>query len=41
MSKKQKSTYSLPVRILAIILTILVASGVVTYLIMFFISLFS
>lgn len=41
MSKKQKSTYSLPVRILAIILTILVASGVVTYLIMFILNLFS
>lgn len=40
MSNKQKSSYSLPVRILAIILTVLVASGVVTYLIMFILSLF-
>ena len=40
MSKKKKSTYSLPVRILALVLTALVASGVITYLIMFFMSLF-
>ena len=35
MEKKQKTTYSLPVRIMAILLTLLVASGTLTYLIMF------
>ena len=38
---KKKSTYSLPVRIMALALTFLVASGVLTYLVMFFMSLFS
>lgn len=41
MAQKKTGTYSLPVRILAIILSILVASGAVTYLIMFLISLFA
>lgn len=35
-----KSSYSRPVRILALILSILVTGGVVTYLIMFFMQLF-
>ena len=35
MAQKKTVTHSLPVRILAIILSILVASGAVTYLIMF------
>ena len=35
MSKNTKPTYSLPVRIMAILLTLLVASGTLTYLIMF------
>ena len=35
MEKKQKPTYSLPVRIMAILLTLLVASGTLTYLIIF------
>ena len=35
MEKKQKPTYSPPVRIMAILLTLLVASGTLTYLIMF------
>ena len=38
MSKKQG--YSLPVRIMAIALTVLVTSGVLTYLIMFITELF-
>ena len=38
---KKKSTYSLPVRIMALVLTVLVASGVLTYLVMFIMSLFS
>jgi len=38
--KKRESTYSLPTRILAVALTILIASGIVTYLILFLISLF-
>lgn len=37
---KKRATYSLPVRILALVLTALVASGVLTYLVMFFMSLF-
>ena len=40
MSKQRKQDYSLPVRILAIALTVLVASGVLTYLIMFIMELF-
>jgi len=40
MSKKTKSTYSLPVRILAIVLTALVASGALVYLVMFLMTLF-
>ena len=40
MSKKNKSTYSAPVRILALILTALVTSGVLVYLVMFILSLF-
>jgi hypothetical protein len=40
MSKKSKSTYSTPVRVLALILTGLVASGVLVYLVMFILSLF-
>lgn len=40
MSKKT-STYSLPVRIAALALTFLVASGVLTYLVSFIINLFS
>lgn len=40
MSKQRKQSYSLPVRILAIALTVLVASGVLTYLIMFIMELF-
>ena len=39
-TKKEKSSYSLPVRILAIALTVLVASGAVTYLIMLLMTLF-
>ncbi len=39
-NKKKKSTYPLAVRILALALTVLVASGVLTYLIMFLIGLF-
>ena len=38
MSKKT-STYSLPVRIAALALTVLVASGAVTYLVTFLIDL--
>jgi hypothetical protein len=41
MSQKKGSSYSLPTRILAIALTALVASGVLTYLVWFFINLFS
>ena len=40
MSKKTKSSYSMPVRVLAIALSVLVASGVVTYLVYFFMNLF-
>jgi hypothetical protein len=40
MAKKQKKTYPLFVRILALVLTFLVASGILTYLIMFFMNLF-
>ncbi|MBR3893841.1 MAG: hypothetical protein IKJ35_01690 [Clostridia bacterium] len=40
MAKKTKKSYPLPVRILALILTFLVASGILTYLIMFFLNLF-
>ena len=40
MAKKQKSTYSAPVRIFALILTGLVASGALVYLVMFILSLF-
>ncbi len=40
MKSKKKSTYSLPVRILALVMTILVASGVLTYSIIFFMNLF-
>ena len=39
MSKKTKSSYSLPVRIFAVILTALVASGALTYLAMFIMEL--
>ncbi len=38
--QKNKSTHSMPVRALAIALTVLVASGTVTYLVMFFMELF-
>ena len=37
---KKKPTHSLPVRIMAIVLTALVASGVLTYLILFILNLF-
>ena len=42
MSKKteKRSTFSAPVRALALALAILVASGVVVYLITFFLQLF-
>ena len=39
-NKQQKSTYSTPVRVLALILTGLVASGVLVYLVMFILALF-
>ncbi len=35
-----KSSYSLPVRIAALALTLLVASGALVYLVMFILSLF-
>ncbi len=38
--KDVQSSYSRPIRILALILSILVTGGVVTYLIMFFMNLF-
>ncbi len=41
MSSKKGSSYSLPTRILAIALTVLVASGVLTYLVLFIVNLFS
>jgi len=40
MANKKKSSYSAPVRIMALILTGLVASGVLVYLITFILSLF-
>ena len=40
MSKRQKSSYSLPVRIFTIILTALVASGALVYLVMLLLNLF-
>jgi len=40
MSKNTKPTYSLPVRITAIALTALVASGTLVYLIMLIMNLF-
>ena len=42
MSNKheKKNTYSAPVRALALALAILVASGIVVYLVTFFLSLF-
>ena len=39
MSKKTNSSYSLPVRITAIALTLLVASGTLVYLVMFIMNL--
>ena len=38
--KKSTSSHSLPVRILALALSLLVASGILVYLITFIISLF-
>ena len=40
MANKKKSSYSAPVRIMALILTGLVASGVLVYLVTFILSLF-
>lgn len=40
MAKKNKKTYSLPVRILALLLTLLVASGILVYVVMFIMNLF-
>lgn len=40
MSKDTKSTHSLPVRITAIALTALVASGALVYLVTLFLNLF-
>ncbi len=40
MAKKKNSSYSLPVRITAIALTVLVASGTLVYLVMFIMGLF-
>ncbi len=40
MSAKRKSSYSWPVRILTIILTALVASGALVYLVMLIMNLF-
>ena len=40
MANKNKSSYSAAVRILALILTFLVASGVLVYLVSFLLSLF-
>ena len=40
MANKKNSSYSLPVRILALLLTGLVASGILVYLIMFLLNLF-
>ncbi len=40
MSKQKKQGFSLPVRILAIAMTVLVTSGILTYLIMFIMELF-
>lgn len=40
MSKKYKSTYSLPVRIVTIALSVLVASGALVYLVMLLLNLF-
>ena len=40
MSKKKKSTYPAAVRIIALALTALVASGALVYLVLFIISLF-
>ena len=40
MEKKTKSTHSLTTRILALALTVLVASGILVYLVMFIMSLF-
>ena len=39
MAKKYKSTYSMPVRIVTIILTALVASGALVYLVMLLLNL--
>jgi len=38
--KKKKSSYSMPVRILTISLTVLVASGALVYLVMMILNLF-
>ena len=38
--KKNQSSYSLPVRILTIALTVLVASGALVYLVMMLMNLF-
>ena len=40
MANKNKPTYSAPVRLLALILTGLVASGVLVYLLTFLLNLF-
>lgn len=40
MKSNKKSTYSLPIRMLALVMTILVASGILVYGIMFFMNLF-
>ena len=40
MAKNSKSTYSLPVRITAIVLTALVASGTLVYLVTLLMNLF-
>ena len=39
-NKNQPSSYSLPVRIVAIALSVLVASGAVTYLVMLLMGIF-
>lgn len=39
MANKKKPTYSLPVRILALVMTGLVASGILVYLVLFIMQL--
>lgn len=41
MSRKRDSKISIFTRIMALLLTVLVASGIIAYLIMFIISLFA